>query len=125
MHEIASRLKLFFVSAKPPLFLRPLFAGCGYIDASEGDVISDKTVYEIKTVERTFRSADIRQTIMYAALNSMSGQFEVKKVGLLNPREGSYCNFDVDFICTEIAGTSAAELFRTIVDAISSGEISR
>jgi len=125
VNSIAARLTDFFADATPPLILRPVFAGCGYIDASEGDVISGDIIYEIKTVDRLVRSADMRQVVTYAALDSESGQFQINKMGIFNPR-GGYCfHLDAEFICAEIAGMSARELFRCIVDAISSGEISR
>ena len=125
VEAIFSRLTGFFARSKAPLFLRPVFAGCGYVDASEGDAVLGGTIYEIKTVERPFRSSDVRQVITYAALNSKSHQYLVNKIGLLNPRSGKFCSFDFEFVCAEIAGTSAQELFMTIIDAISSGEISR
>jgi hypothetical protein len=121
---ITRRLVNFFNDRKP-LLLRPIFAGCGYVDASEGDLISERTIYEIKTVERPFRSNDIRQTITYAALNYLSRQYQIENVGLLNPRSGLYCSFNVDYVCGEISGRPSQELFATIIDAISSGEISR
>ncbi|MFH0303398.1 hypothetical protein AAFX91_41065 [Bradyrhizobium sp. 31Argb] len=124
--EIANRLGRFFDGSRP-VVLRPMFTGCGYVDASEGDVLFGSTLYEVKTVERPVRSSDIRQTITYAALNSASGskQFEIQNVGLFNPRRGQYCDISVEHICSEISGRPAQELFAVIVQALSSGEISR
>jgi hypothetical protein len=62
VEEIAISLARFFNASKP-VVLRPVFAGCGYVDASEGDVIFGSTLYEVKTVERPVRSSDLRQTI--------------------------------------------------------------
>jgi hypothetical protein len=121
---IANRLEVFF-NAPEPIVLRPIFAGCGYIDASEGDVIFGSTLFEIKTVERPVRSSDIRQTITYAALNSASRQFDLQNLGLFNPRRGQYCSVGLEHLCSEISGRPAQELLSIVVQALSSGEISR
>jgi len=126
VNTISGRLGTFFNSSRP-ISVRPMFAGCGYVDASEGDVIFGSTLYEVKTVERPVRSGDIRQTITYAALNAASttSQFKIDYVGLFNPRRGQYCDLDIEYVCSEISGRPAQELFGVIVQALSSGEISR
>ena len=123
--EIARRLFGFFAKRKCQLVMRPVFTGCGYVDASEGDIIFGETIYEIKTVERPFRGIDIRQAIMYSALNFASKQFDIKNLGLLNPRRGQYCDVPLDHVCFEISGRPTEELLATIIEAISSSEISR
>jgi hypothetical protein len=122
--EISSSLSRFFNASKP-LIPRPIFAGCGYVDASEGDAIFGSTLFEVKTVERPVRSSDIRQTITYAALNAASNQFDIQNVGLFNPRRGLYCDIGIEHVCSEISGRPAQELLAIIIQAISSGEISR
>jgi hypothetical protein len=102
-----------------------MFTGCGFVDASEGDAIYGQTLYEIKTVERPFRSHDIRQTIVYAALNLAAGQFAISNIGLFNPRRGLYCDVNLDRVCLEISGRPTQELLALVVQAISSGEMSR
>jgi hypothetical protein len=124
VEEISSSLARFFNASKP-IVLRPIFAGCGYVDASEGDVIFGSTLYEVKTVERPVRSSDIRQTITYAALNAASHQFNIENVGLFNPRRGLYCDIGIEHICSEISGRPAQELLEIVIQALSSGEISR
>ena len=124
MAVIADRLQRFFNSSRSSV-LRPTFAGCGYVDASEGDVIFGSTFYEVKTVERPVRSSDIRQTITYAALNAASSQFDLQNVGLFNPRRGQYCDMGIEYVCSEISGRPAQELLAIIIQALSSGEISR
>jgi hypothetical protein len=124
--EIADRLNRVFDSSHLTV-LRPAFPGCGYVDASEGDVIFGSTLYEIKTVDRAVRSSDIRQTITYAALNAASAadRFEIRRVGLFNPRRGQLCNIEIEHVCSEISGRPAQELFDIIIQALSSGGISR
>jgi hypothetical protein len=102
-----------------------MFSGCGFVDASEGDVIFGETIYEIKTVDRRFRGSDIRQAITYAALNFSGGQFDIRHIGLFNPRWGQFCDIGLDYVCAEISGRPAQELLAIVIQAISSGEISR
>lgn len=123
--EILRSLVRFFTDPNRRLVLRPTFSGCGFVDASEGDVIFGETIYEIKTVDRPFRGSDIRQTITYAALNFAAGQFDIGNIGLINPRRGQFCDIDLDYVCSEISGRPAQELLATIIQAISSGGISR
>ena len=123
--EITSSLEDFFTSPGRQLMLRPIFRGCGFVDASEGDVIFGNTVFEIKTVDRPFRSSDVRQVVTYAALNLASQQFEIHNIGLFNPRGGQYCDIELGFVCSEISGRPEQELLATVIQAISSGEISR
>lgn len=123
--EISRRLHSFFIDVDRKMVLRPIFKGCGFIDASEGDVVYGDTIFEVKTVDRLFRGSDIRQTITYAALNFAANQYEIERIGLINPRRGLFCDFDLDQVCSEISGRPTQELLAIIVQAISSGEISR
>lgn len=123
--QISKSLIRFFTDRNRQLVLRPIFSGCGFVDASEGDIIFGKTIYEIKTIDRLFRSSDIRQAITYAALNFASGQFYVENIGLFNPRRGQFFEVNLDYVCSEISGRPAQELLATIIQSISSGEISR
>lgn len=123
--EISKRLSFFFGLRQSPLHLRPKFNGCGYIDRSEGDVISQTTIFEIKTVSRKFRSSDIHQALTYSALNFCSSQHKILRLGLVNPRAGLYFEEDIDKVCQGVSGKPSQELLIDIVDAISSGDISR
>ncbi len=123
--EIFQRLSNFFVKEHSPQQIRPIFKGCGFVDASEADVLAASTLFEVKTVERSFRSADLRQAITYAALNHSSKEVEISKLGLINPRRGVFFEIPLNEISMEISGRTADELLSTIVQTISSGEISR
>ena len=52
-----------------PVIVDPRFRGCGLLEEAEGDVLAGRTLLEIESVERTFRSGDFRQVIVYGALN--------------------------------------------------------
>jgi len=115
----------FFSTRMNNLILRPVFAGCGFIDKSEGDVLAGDILFEVKTVDRRVRGKDIRQLITYAALNMASKQYTIDKLGLVNPRRGQYCLFSINEVCNRIAGVPAPELLAQIVEAVSSDGVSR
>jgi hypothetical protein len=122
---IEKRLMGFFNGNNFPIVARPLFKGCGFVDASEGDILTKSTLFEVKTVDRSFRSADLRQLLTYSALNSASREADISAVGLVNPRRGVSCEMQVGELCLDISGRSAENLFAMIVQVFSSGEISR
>lgn len=123
--RIFDRLQEYFGVREERKILRPIFDGCGYVDSSEGDIISGESLFEIKTVERSFRSIDVRQLITYAALNHLSQQFRIESLGIVNARRGLYFEMSVEVICYEISGRSSQELFSAVIHAVSSGDISR
>lgn len=115
----------FFTHRGGPTTARPPFSGCGYIDTSEADILSGKCLFEVKAVDRPFRSVDVRQLITYCALNHVSGDFELEAVGIFNPRRGIYFQTSIENVAYETSGLPAQELFDTVIHAISSGDISR
>lgn len=123
--ELESSMRSFFNSRRSAILTRPVFQGCGYIDSSEGDIVSGSCLFEVKAVDRPFRSVDVRQLITYCALNHSSLQYTLNAMGLFNPRRGIYFEAPIDDVSREISGQSAQELFDSIVYAISSGDISR
>jgi hypothetical protein len=125
VQKLENSLTGFFKQRRVELRTRPLFKGCGYIDASEGDVISGTCLFEIKAVDRPFRSVDVRQLVTYCSLNHASGQFELDSMGVFNPRRGLWFAMSLDELCREISGQSAQELFDGVVHGVSSGDISR
>jgi hypothetical protein len=122
---LANSLWSFFLPRKTDIITRPLFRGCGFVDTSEGDILDSTCLFEIKAVDRPFRSVDVRQLITYCALNHLSGQFELEDVGVFNPRMGIYFKFPIEEMSREVSGRSSQELFDSIVSALSSGDISR
>lgn len=122
---ICSRLTKFFKVKRSELIIRPTFQGCGFVDRSEGDILSGDTLYEVKSVERGFRSVDLYQLITYYSLSLSSSNKEIKKVGLVNPKKGVSFEIEVDHLCRQISGLISTELANLVISAISSGDISR
>ena len=126
VQELFRRLNSFFIDQHGrELVVRPDFPGCGFVDRSEGDVIYGDALYEIKAVDRSFRSVDIKQLITYAALNHESGSYLLRDIGIYNPRRGTEFRMGLGNICMEISGVTEIELLETIAYSIASGEVSR
>ncbi len=123
--EVGKRLTAFFKGDNLPVETRPVFKGCGFVDASEGDILTKSTLFEVKTVDRSFRGVDLRQLLTYAALNFASREREISTLGLVNPRRGVFFEMPVGDLCLDIAGRSSESLFAMIIQVLSSGELSR
>lgn len=124
--ELASRLAQFFRQFDRPttLLLSPPFPGCGMINNCNGDVLADDTLYEIKAGDRDFRLVDIRQVIVYAALNHAGECFRISKLGLLNPRVGVFFKVSLESLARESGAGSAIEMFSEIAEFVSSNQSS-
>lgn len=125
--NLLERLQRFFwrVCAGKEIEYSPRFVGCGFLDTCAGDLRCGETLFEIKAGDRSFRSVDIRQLLIYAALNKSAEERPLKKIGLFNPRTGVSFVGDLDFVSAEISGRPAVELLNEIVRVISSGDMSR
>jgi hypothetical protein len=58
----------------------------------------------VKTVSRPFQSRDLRQLLVYLALQSATGESRWDYGGLLNPRLSLFCTFSVDWLVTRLSG---------------------
>jgi hypothetical protein len=99
-----------------PIIFRPKFTGCGIIAACEGDVVAGYTLYEVKAGDRGFRSLDLRQLFIYCALNKAAQKAAIRRIGLVNPRLGTFWVRNVDAVAQRVGGTDAAELLDSIID---------
>lgn len=111
----------------PPkdVIVSPPFVGCGLLDSCNGDLLIKRQLTEIKSGDRAFRATDIRQLLAYCALNSVSHQYDIQSICLLNPRRGTYFQASLDSLSIETAGKAASELLSDIAYFLSSGDLSR
>ncbi|WNG57568.1 hypothetical protein F0U59_24490 [Archangium gephyra] len=119
--ELASRLEMFF-SPREDLKTRIPIAGCGWLAECEADAWADGTLYEVKAVDRPFRGADIRQLLVYSAMNSESRQYEIERVCLVNPRRGKYYEVSLEDLCIRVAGTGRYEVTNGIINLLTNSE---
>lgn len=125
--ELLERLRVFFTLASrhQQIELTPRFVGCGILDTSAGDIYFPTTLFEVKAGDRSFRSVDIRQLLVYAALNKAAGSRELTHIGLFNPRTGISFVAGLDDLCLDISGRPSSDLLTEIIRIVSSGDISR
>lgn len=124
-YDMAAQMTRFFHQNGASIATRPTFRGCGYVDASEGDVIAGSTLFEVKAVDRPVRGIDLRQLLTYCALDYASRDHVVECVGVFNPRRGVFFQMEVGTLCREVSGGAPQELFDRVIHALSSGDISR
>lgn len=103
----------------------PEFRGCGIIDACRGDFCVDEWLYEVKAGDRSFRSADFRQLLVYLSLNHQAASRSLNGIGLINPRVGTSFRISNDELAHEISGRPMTDIVAEIVQVISSGDTSR
>jgi hypothetical protein len=97
----------------------PTLPGYGIIASCAADVSIGKSLFEIKTVKRTFRSKDLKQLILYLALQSVTGQRKWEFAGLYNPRLGVYCRFNIDGMIGTLSGNRPPqEVFRDLLELL-------
>lgn len=117
---LAERLVVFFNRVtKSTLVGFPAFAGCGWVDDCSGDVLAGGTLFEVKAGERLFRSIDLRQILIYAALDFAAKTFGIVNVCLVNPRIGVFWHEPLEHLCQNLAGRHAPEVLGDIVDYMS------
>ncbi len=102
----------------------PEFAGCGLLEACSGDLLIGQTLFEVKAVDRGFHQPDLRQLVIYCALNFANPRHDVRRIGLINPRRGTYFRSDLEWIVQMLSGQGAAELFYEILDFVSTERVS-
>ena len=124
---LAKRLADFFRKMSPVsnTVLSPAFSGCGFIDNCVGDVLAGNTLYEVKSGDRPFRLIDVRQIVIYLALNSMDRKRHIESVGFVNPRLGTYYATTASELVLGISGKDLVDLMSEINDFVSSGGVSR
>jgi len=122
---IADRISQYFrMTRVSPLTVSPAFKGCGVISQSNGDIIGGETLYEVKSVNRTFRGSDFRQLLVYVAMNYGDDAFEIENVAILNPRRGIVFEAPLEEFANQAAGMPPVELVAQVINFVSSMEVS-
>lgn len=95
----------------------PRIHGSGFLGSCEADLSIDDTLYEIKTVTRNIAGRDIKQLIIYLALQYSAGNRRWTHAGFFNPRKSLHYKFSVDHLIYRTSGgRSTPEVFKDIVD---------
>lgn len=94
----------------------PHFPGCGMVSDCFGDVLAGTTLYEIKSGERDFKIADLKQIFIYLSLSYSLHQNYISHIGLLNPRLENYIVISVKEAVELASGQSTVDCFSELID---------
>ena len=118
LFQIKQLFRLLYLHVQPQLNhinISPSFDGCGFLNKAEGDILSNNTLIEIKSGERSFSLVDFRQIVIYLTLNHYSKDMhKIYSIELFNPRMGISYNEGVDDFCRNISSLDSRELFTEI-----------
>lgn len=117
-YKLAQQYEYFFlhINANQIEFL-PKIIGSGFLGLCEADLSVDDTLYEVKTVSRNIAGRDIKQLLIYLALNHSSRARKWLHAGFFNPRKSIHYKFSIDHLVYRTSGgRSASEVFRDIID---------
>lgn len=93
----------------------PTLKGCGVLGSRQADLAVARTLIEVKTVDRNFSSKDIKQVIVYLALDYLSGDHRWESVMFFNPRKSFQATFNpTKFLSYISAGRSAGDVYREV-----------
>ncbi len=108
--RLAKRMEDYFASrpSERPFVIQPRFKGCGILDSCYGDILAGSCLYESKMVDRNLRSSDLRQLLIYSALNSRSQQYNIDRVAVLNVRRGTVYEFNINNLALQVAKKSGS-----------------
>jgi len=102
----------------------PTIPGAGFLSECSGDISIESSLFEVKTVNRNLAGKDIRQLVIYLALQNATGERRWEKAGFFNPRRSNYHEFYVDEIIEQMAGgRSSSEIFQELIDFITRRDI--
>ena len=124
---LAERIAAFFElnHRKEKVEVFPEFCGCGLLDRCRGDVLVGRTLFEVKSGARRFQLDDLRQLVVYAALDYAAGRARFSNLGLLNPRMGLYARFTPEEVIERTAAKPPHELYSEVIEFVSSDRTSR
>jgi hypothetical protein len=111
---LAERLHEHLTAPGKPLQVQPRIPGTGLLQACHPDVLRGEELIEVKMSQASFRSTDIRQAVIYAALLHAEGERTVHALSLVNPRLGVTWHFALEDLARETAGCSAGLLLERI-----------
>jgi hypothetical protein len=125
-YELAQRYEtLIFQLGKVGQIKIPVpLCGAGFIGACNADLVIDDYLVEIKTVKRGLSRKDIRQLVIYLALNAASGHKGWKYAGFFNPRRSTYHKLITTNLIEHMSGgRSSIDVFSQLIDFTCSSDV--
>ena len=102
----------------------PEIPGAGFIAPCRADISIGHALFEVKSVSRNLAGKDIRQLIVYLALQAATGERRWNNAGFFNPRRALYQEFEIDDLIPRMSGgRSSVEVFQELVDFVCARDI--
>jgi hypothetical protein len=102
----------------------PTFPGAGFLNTCEGDIRIGDTLIEVKTTKHKPLGKDIRQLIVYLALDANAGRDRWSYMGIFNPRRGTIHRAEIDTLILRLSGgRPRADVFAELISAAESNEV--
>ncbi len=116
--NLAGQYELFFSHLNAQVVeFNPQIVGAGFLKECSADLSVDSTLYEIKTVSRNISGRDIKQLLLYLALQYSTGNQKWLYAGFYNPRKALHYRFPVEHLIENTSGgRSSSEVFMDIID---------
>lgn len=97
---------------------RPRIKGVGILEQMEGDFCTQKTLYEVKSVNRSVQGNDLRQVICYLIAGIGSRQFSWINYCIFNPRLAVLYMGRIDELLSYLSGRTGPECITDVLDAL-------
>ena len=103
--------------SKSAIEFGPHIPGAGFVNSCRGDLSVSTALFEIKTMNRNIAGKDIRQLLVYLALQAASGTRRWSQAGFFNPRRALVYPFSIDRVIPLLAGGRlTSEVFDQMVE---------
>ena len=86
----------------------PFIPGSGFVNSCNADLSVGTSLFEVKTVNRNIAGKDIRQLLVYLALQSATGVRRWLNAGFFNPRRARFYEFSIDSVLPVLSGGNLA-----------------
>ncbi len=101
------------------VLFKPKLKGYSFIPDLIADLSISDTLFELKTVNRNFKSSDLKQLFIYIALRQVSEKENWRYAGLYNPRKGTYCKFNIKSLIFNLTGGKTPnEAFENLLNGL-------
>ena len=102
--SIAKNINAFAMALSGEVQFFPAVPGAAAIGRCQADLSVGDNLVEIKAVSRRFAAKDLKQVLVYLALDAAVDHRRWKKACIVNPRLARWCRFDVEELVRFISG---------------------
>lgn len=116
----ANILEFISLEASDNVQFKPYLKGYGILPDMIADISIGNTLYEVKTVNRNYKSSDLKQVLIYLALKQVTSDSNWEFAGLYNPRKGTFCKFNIKSLVFNLSGGNTTnETFENFLNSLS------